>query len=48
MTAWPKNKDPGNMLVDPKGSDILQQALVDCLDVTDSLEYAKWQISWTD
>lgn len=48
MTAWPKNKDAGNMLVDPKGSDILQQALVDCLDVTDSLEYAKWQISWTD
>jgi len=48
MKNWPKNKDPGNMLAVPEGSDILKSALLDCLDVTNSLEYAKWQISWTD
>ena len=46
MSKWPVEKDPGNMLAEPQGSDTIIEALHDCVDTYDSLEFAKWQITW--
>lgn len=46
MTNWPDHMDAGNMLADSSGADKIKEALKDTVDTYDSLEYAKWQLSF--
>lgn len=46
MTGWPANLDAGNMLADPAGADKLKRALEDRVDTYDTLEYARWRLSF--
>jgi len=46
MTNWPKELDAGNMLADPQGADKLKETLQDRVDTYDTLEFAKWKLSF--
>lgn len=46
MKSWPKDKDAGDMLADPEGTDKLKEVLVNRIDTYDPLEMMQWELTF--